>query len=75
MDRHNRFQFTRVGFLGEGGFARVFEVKDPKDTSLACKVITKSSLKTKKAKTKVIVSPLFSVDMFVSSILAAMGRN
>lgn len=53
VDRHNRFQFTRVGFLGEGGFARVFEVQDPRDARLACKVITKSSLKTKKAKTKV----------------------
>lgn len=52
VDRHNRFEFTRVGFLGEGGFARVFEVKDPRDTRLACKVITKTSLKTKKAKTK-----------------------
>ncbi|KAF9449780.1 Pkinase-domain-containing protein [Macrolepiota fuliginosa MF-IS2] len=52
VDRHNRFQFTRVGFLGEGGFARVFEVKDSRDTRLACKVITKTSLKTKKAKTK-----------------------
>lgn len=53
VDRHNRFQFTRVGFLGEGGFARVFEVQDSRETRLACKVITKTSLKTKKAKTKV----------------------
>ncbi|KXN92919.1 Cell cycle serine/threonine-protein kinase CDC5/MSD2 [Leucoagaricus sp. SymC.cos] len=52
VDRHSRFQFTRVGFLGEGGFARVFEVEDPRHNRLACKVITKTSLKTKKAKTK-----------------------
>lgn len=58
VDRHNRFQFTRVGFLGEGGFARVFEVQDPRETRLACKVITKTSLKTKKAKTKVSIVSL-----------------
>jgi hypothetical protein len=31
----------------------VYEVKDPRGGRLACKVVTKSSLKTKKAKTKV----------------------
>ncbi|KAF8531148.1 Pkinase-domain-containing protein [Gautieria morchelliformis] len=44
--------FTRVGFLGEGGFARVYEVKDGKGIRNAIKVVTKTSLKTKKAKTK-----------------------
>ncbi|KAF8578980.1 Pkinase-domain-containing protein [Ramaria rubella] len=44
--------FTRVGFLGEGGFARVYEVKDSKGGRQAIKVVTKASLKTKKAKTK-----------------------
>jgi hypothetical protein len=31
----------------------VYEVQDPKGNRLACKVVTKSALKTKKAKTKV----------------------
>ncbi|KAG5730046.1 Cell cycle serine/threonine-protein kinase CDC5/MSD2 [Termitomyces sp. T112] len=43
---------SRVGFLGEGGFARVYEVKEANGARLACKVVSKSSLKTKKAKTK-----------------------
>ena len=50
--------FTRLGLLGEGGFARVYEVKDMRSNRLAIKVVTKASLKTKKAKTKVIASPL-----------------
>ena len=37
----------------QGGFARVYQVRDSRNTYLACKVVTKSSLKTKKAKTKV----------------------
>lgn len=37
----------------QGGFARVYEVKDVRGSRAACKVVTKSSLKTKKAKTKV----------------------
>ncbi|KAJ2915776.1 hypothetical protein MD484_g4652, partial [Candolleomyces efflorescens] len=51
-DKGGRLFFNRVGFLGEGGFARVYEVQDPRGTRLACKVVTKSALKTKKAKTK-----------------------
>ncbi|KIM34660.1 hypothetical protein M413DRAFT_33120 [Hebeloma cylindrosporum] len=51
-DKSGRLQFSRVGFLGEGGFARVYEVQDVRGARLACKVVTKSSLKTKKAKTK-----------------------
>ncbi|KAG2008894.1 AGC/Akt protein kinase [Coprinopsis cinerea AmutBmut pab1-1] len=51
-DKAGRLQFNRVGFLGEGGFARVYEVQDPRGSRLACKVVTKSALKTKKAKTK-----------------------
>ncbi|KAF9043606.1 Pkinase-domain-containing protein [Hymenopellis radicata] len=45
-------QFHRTHFLGEGGFARVYEVRDVRGKHLACKVVTKDSLKTKKAKTK-----------------------
>lgn len=52
-DKSGKLQFHRVGFLGEGGFARVYEVKDTFNKRFACKVVTKSSLKTKKAKTKV----------------------
>ena len=37
----------------QGGFARVYEVEDRRKQRLACKVVTKQSLKTKKAKTKV----------------------
>ncbi|KAJ7599348.1 kinase-like domain-containing protein [Mycena floridula] len=51
-DQHGSLEFQRVGFLGEGGFARVYEVRDQRGSRLACKVVTKSSLKTKKAKTK-----------------------
>ncbi|THV04761.1 Pkinase-domain-containing protein [Dendrothele bispora CBS 962.96] len=51
-DPTGHLQFHRVGFLGEGGFARVYEVKDTRGARLACKVVTKSSLVTKKAKTK-----------------------
>ncbi|KAM6503064.1 Protein kinase-like domain containing protein [Amanita muscaria] len=51
-DKGGRYQLQRVGFLGEGGFARVYEVKDHRDVRFACKVVTKASLKTKKAKTK-----------------------
>ncbi|KAJ7068077.1 kinase-like domain-containing protein [Mycena amicta] len=51
-DKSGRHRFQRVGFLGEGGFARVYEIMDPSNKRLACKVVTMSSLKTKKAKTK-----------------------
>ena len=37
----------------QGGFAGVYQVRDSRNTYLACKVVSKSSLKTKKAKTKV----------------------
>ena len=42
--------------IPQGGFARVYEVKDVRGTRHACKVVTKTSLKTKKAKTKVCLS-------------------
>ena len=44
-----------IGFDGSAieGFARVYEVKDHRGVLSACKVVTKTSLKTKKAKTKV----------------------
>ncbi|KZT24843.1 Pkinase-domain-containing protein [Neolentinus lepideus HHB14362 ss-1] len=53
VDRSRSAKYQRIGLLGEGGFARVYEVVDSTQrTRLACKVVTKSSLKTKKAKTK-----------------------
>ncbi|KAI0367402.1 Pkinase-domain-containing protein [Pilatotrama ljubarskyi] len=51
-DKTKSVEFMRVGMLGEGGFARVYEVQDARGHRSACKVVTKSSLKTKKAKTK-----------------------
>jgi hypothetical protein len=36
-----------------GGFARVYQVRDTRNNYLACKVVTKSLLKAKNAKTKV----------------------
>ncbi|EJC98313.1 Pkinase-domain-containing protein [Fomitiporia mediterranea MF3/22] len=51
-DTAHAVSYSRVGFLGEGGFARVYEVQDRKGQRQAIKVVTKDSLKTKKAKTK-----------------------
>ncbi|KAG8843658.1 Cell cycle serine/threonine-protein kinase cdc5/MSD2, partial [Tulasnella sp. 330] len=51
-DLHRTVAFTRIGFLGEGGFARVYEVADLKGGRHAIKVVTKSSLNSKKSKTK-----------------------
>lgn len=63
IDQQRNSQYVRIGLLGEGGFARVYEVRDLRGARQACKVVTKSSLKTKKAKTKVmahIPSPIAS---------------
>lgn len=83
-DKTGRLSFARVGFLGEvsdliasewlrlkavkGGFARVYEVKDSRGSRLACKVVTKSSLKTKKAKTKVSDRPVMLLLQFCSKL-------
>ncbi|KAI0266184.1 Pkinase-domain-containing protein [Gloeopeniophorella convolvens] len=52
QDKTGSLRYQRISFLGEGGFARVYQVRDSRNNNLACKVVTKSSLKTKKAKTK-----------------------
>ncbi|KAI0247980.1 kinase-like domain-containing protein [Lactifluus subvellereus] len=52
QDKTGSLRYQRMSFLGEGGFARVYQVRDSRNNYLACKVVTKSSLKTKKAKTK-----------------------
>ena len=69
------FRFIKkLKFFFQGGFARVYEVKDAHGSRLACKVVTKSSLKTKKAKTKVYkIRSLFL--SFKSSLLSALRRN
>ncbi|KIR55150.1 PLK/PLK1 protein kinase [Cryptococcus gattii Ru294] len=51
-DRDRGYEYMRVGFLGEGGFARVYEVQDQRATRRAVKVVSKASIKTKKNKTK-----------------------
>ncbi|KAF8679737.1 Serine threonine-protein kinase [Rhizoctonia solani] len=50
--------YTRVGFLGEGGFARVYEVLDARGGRHAIKCVAKSSLKSKKSRTKVSILPI-----------------
>ena len=67
-DNEGRTVYMRVGFLGEvriilaysqisaerqGGFARVYEVKDSQSHRRAVKVISKLSVRSKKNKTKV----------------------
>ncbi|KAH8830063.1 hypothetical protein DL96DRAFT_1525428 [Flagelloscypha sp. PMI_526] len=53
VDFVNDTQYIRGHFLGEGGFARVYHVKDAStNRSYALKVISRTALKTKKAKTK-----------------------
>ena len=74
IDQQRNSQYVRIGLLGEGGFARVYEVKDLRGTRQACKVVTKSSLKTKKAKTKVTahMSPSPPPEL---TIFIALRRN
>ncbi|KAF9517451.1 hypothetical protein BS47DRAFT_1326163 [Hydnum rufescens UP504] len=51
-DNQRKMVFTRCGFLGEGGFARVYEVTDQKHQHHAIKVVAKVNLQSKKSKTK-----------------------
>ncbi|ORX33581.1 kinase-like domain-containing protein [Kockovaella imperatae] len=51
-DRNGGWRYTRVGFLGEGGFARVYEVQDQNGNHKAIKVVAKQSIRSKKNKTK-----------------------
>lgn len=46
-------QYTRGALLGEGGFARCYEVYESSGARLAAKVIPKISLKSQKQKAKV----------------------
>ncbi|KAG8820902.1 Cell cycle serine/threonine-protein kinase cdc5/MSD2, partial [Serendipita sp. 401] len=51
-DQKETLVFHKVGFLGEGGFARVYEAKDAQGVPHAIKVISKADLKTTKNRTK-----------------------
>ncbi|KAJ9113209.1 hypothetical protein QFC22_006048 [Naganishia vaughanmartiniae] len=51
-DAGNGVQYTRMGFLGEGGFARVYELLGPDGRSWAAKVVHKDQLATTKKRTK-----------------------
>ena len=59
--------------IQQGGFARVYEVKDVRGTRHACKVVTKTSLKTKKAKTKVCLPERSSLSR--SHLTSCMPRS
>ncbi|KAE9410055.1 kinase-like protein [Gymnopus androsaceus JB14] len=49
-DKHGSLEFQKIGFLGEGGFARVYGVQDVRGNRVACKVVT--NLATTKTRTK-----------------------
>ncbi|CDZ97711.1 pkinase-domain-containing protein [Phaffia rhodozyma] len=51
-DHVRKIEFQRIGLLGEGGFARVYEVRTGEGNHLAFKVVSKKSLQTTKTKTK-----------------------
>ncbi|WWD06083.1 hypothetical protein V865_004168 [Kwoniella europaea PYCC6329] len=51
-DQGKGARYDRVGFLGEGGFARVYEIQDAKNRRKAVKVINKNAITSKKNKTK-----------------------
>lgn len=52
-DKKNLFYFTKGTVLGEGGFAKCYQVFDQKGKPFAAKVISKQNLKSSKAKQKV----------------------
>ncbi|OCF59904.1 PLK/PLK1 protein kinase [Kwoniella mangroviensis CBS 10435] len=52
QDQGKGARYDRVGFLGEGGFARVYEIQDAKNRRKAVKVINKNAITSKKNKTK-----------------------
>jgi hypothetical protein len=49
--------------LAKGGFARVYEVRDPEGRRRAVKVVRKESIRTKKNKTKVSLGLLSAMDV------------
>ncbi|KAL7416413.1 kinase-like domain-containing protein [Mrakia frigida] len=51
-DSGRQLEFQRLGFLGEGGFARVYEAQDEGGRRLALKCVSKKTLLTTKTKTK-----------------------
>lgn len=75
VDRNRDAEFLRIGLLGEGGFARVYEIQDKRGSKSACKVVTKSSLKTKKAKTKVGVVLNMFADRIINIVCSFMQKS
>lgn len=53
-DRKKDRQYFRRGLLGEGGFARCFEVTDFQGTRLAAKTVAKTSILSEKVKGKLL---------------------
>ncbi|KAI3636608.1 hypothetical protein MIR68_005297 [Amoeboaphelidium protococcarum] len=51
-DKKSTVQFTKGKLLGEGGFAKCYEVWDQNGTRFAAKVVPKVSLKSEKSKQK-----------------------
>ncbi|KAI9308489.1 kinase-like domain-containing protein [Cunninghamella echinulata] len=51
-DKENKCSYTKLQFLGEGGFARCYKVKDEYGRYFAAKVIAKISLVEKKYRVK-----------------------
>ncbi|TIB01567.1 hypothetical protein E3P96_02363 [Wallemia ichthyophaga] len=51
-DKKRNKKYSRHGLLGEGGFARVYEVEDDHGGLLAIKTISKTALQSKKNRTK-----------------------
>ena len=52
-NRHGR-GYRRGHFLGEGGFARCFQMKDDTGRTFAAKTVAKASIKNEKTKTKLL---------------------
>ncbi|KAI9310145.1 kinase-like domain-containing protein [Dichotomocladium elegans] len=54
FDKKRNRTYTRLHYLGEGGFAKCYKVKTPGDRMYAAKVIPKSTLHDPKNKTKLL---------------------
>ncbi|KAK9453786.1 kinase-like domain-containing protein [Dipodascopsis uninucleata] len=52
--RNNGAKYHRGGFLGEGGFARCFQIEDEKGRIYAAKTVAKASLSSTKTRAKLL---------------------
>lgn len=59
----------------QGGFARVYEIETANRDRLACKVVTKNSLKTKKAKTKVCLAERRLPETFIDQMSSCTPKS